>query len=198
MENDFQLSASFKRRIYRFALIVWTACFTAVLLRILTIHPLDPYSTPYTDIFEEIFLTLLIVSTFESIFLLLLKPLSKSELKQLPSTFLDGFLNTLYILSGLCMIAGAAAIHFLGGVPMMQNGAYFISSGSEMVRTLSAKEFSALSYLISPIAGKGYYNSISLMWWMLMLSSKAAHALRRQHLIQVISDETNSAQNKLS
>lgn len=193
MENNAQSSASAVRWMSRFALIVWTACFIAVLLRILTIHPLDPYATPFIDAFENIFLALLCVSAFENIFLLPLKPPSKEDLaRQLPASFLDSFLNVTFILSWICMLAGAAAVHFLGGVPMMQEGAYFIRSGREIVREIPPKWFAALSYLTSPISEKIYYDSISQMWWMLMLSSGAAYKMRRHYRIQAADTSISS------
>ncbi len=194
MENNSPQSSAI-RWMSRFALIVWAVCFIAVLLRILTIHPLDPYATPFIDAFENIFLALLCLSAFENIFLLPLKPPSKEELaRQLPASFLDSFLNVAFILSWLCMLAGAAAVHFLGGVPMMQDGAYFISGSSEIVREIPSKWFAALSYLTSPIAGKGYYDSVSQMWWMLMLSSGAACKMRRHYRIRAAADTSKSAE----
>lgn len=192
MDNNSPQTEPINRWLYRLALVMWGVCFAAVLLRILTIHPLDPYATPLIDAFENIFLTLLCISAFEHIFLLPLRPPSKEELaRQLPATTLDSFLSASRLIAWICMIASAAAVYFLGGLPTMQDGAYFIISGNEIVREIPPKWFAALSYLVSPIADKVYYDSISQMWWVLMLSSEAAFKIRRLYRIRLAAAETD-------
>ena len=181
------------RILYLFSLGIWIVCVGAVLLRILTIHPLDPAATLHNDIFDQVFLTLSTISVFTLMLPFTMMPQrNQAELRHRlsPSAF-GGFLTALTFFSMLCILASALILHY-NGFPTIQDGAYVLVRDQEIVYELSSAQFSALSYLTTPIVGKVHYDSIRHMWWALSVCSKAVFEVRRAHLIKIAAQEIES------